>query len=122
MLRGSGFIPDGTGGFCAAHSAFLAPASGDGWLAAGDAAMAFDPLSSQGLFNAIYTGLAAAEAADRALDRDMDALPGYQRTLAPIQAAYRAHLSAFYGLERRWTDRPFWQRRLTEREAAQTQV
>jgi len=115
-LRACGFEPDGQeegrGGFCAAHSSALSPASGDGWLAVGDAAMGFDPLSSQGIFNALYTGLAAAEAADRQLSGDPTALPGYAACLAPIRDAYRAHLRAWYGLERRWQDRPFWSRRL----------
>jgi flavin-dependent dehydrogenase len=40
------------------------PCAGEGFLAAGDAALALDPLASQGLLNALFTGLAAAEAAD----------------------------------------------------------
>ncbi|WP_299293745.1 tryptophan 7-halogenase [uncultured Tateyamaria sp.] len=41
-------------------------AAGDGWVACGDAAIAFDPLASQGLLNAVRTGIAAADvAADR---------------------------------------------------------
>ena len=54
-------------GFSAAHSARLQPLAGPAWFAAGDAACSFDPLSSQGLLNALYSGLAAAEAADRHL-------------------------------------------------------
>jgi len=111
VLSGSGFTPDRTVGFCAAHSAVLTPSTDDGWLAVGDAALGFDPLSSQGLFNALYTGLAGAEAADRALDDDAEALPGYQQQIASIKTAYRTHLTAWYGLERRWPDSPFWRRR-----------
>jgi len=37
----------------AAHGARLAPAVGEDWLAVGDAALAFDPLSSQGMLNAL---------------------------------------------------------------------
>ncbi|HST58898.1 MAG TPA: tryptophan 7-halogenase, partial [Longimicrobium sp.] len=48
---------------CAAHGARPGAAGGDGWLAAGDASMCFDPLSSQGLFHALYTGRAAGGAA-----------------------------------------------------------
>jgi flavin-dependent dehydrogenase len=33
----------------------------DYWLAVGDAALSFDPLSSQGIFFALYTGIKAAE-------------------------------------------------------------
>jgi flavin-dependent dehydrogenase len=112
VLTASGFTPNGTGGFCAAHSTLLAPPVGDGWLAVGDAALSFDPLSSQGLLNALYSGLAAAEAADRHLSGDSGALNGYQAALARVHDAYRTHLHAWYGLERRWLDHPFWHRRL----------
>jgi flavin-dependent dehydrogenase len=112
VLARSGFTPNTAGGFCAAHGAMLAPPVGDGWLAVGDAALSFDPLSSQGLFNALYTGLAAAEATDRHLSGDGDALRDYHATLSSVHDAYRTHLRAWYGLERRWAERPFWERRL----------
>ena len=95
----------------AAQSATLTPPTGDSWLAAGDAALSFDPLSSQGLFHALYTGLASAEAADRALSGDGSALSVYAASLAEIDAAYRRNLTACYGLERRWPDQEFWRRR-----------
>jgi flavin-dependent dehydrogenase len=110
-LDDAGFAADQTAGFTAAHSATLEPCAGEGFLAAGDAALAFDPLSSQGLLNALFTGLAAAEAADSHLRGDPDALPRYRQTIAGIAAAYRRHLALFYGEERRWPDAPFWQRR-----------
>ncbi|UMR29416.1 tryptophan 7-halogenase [Massilia sp. MB5] len=98
-------------GFCAANSAVLSAASGQAWLAVGDAALAFDPLSSQGLFNALYTGLAGAEALHRHLQGDSMALPDYQDEIGRIQHAYAAHRDIWYGMERRWPDSPFWRRR-----------
>jgi flavin-dependent dehydrogenase len=95
----------------AAYSSALTPAAGDGWLAAGDAALSFDPLSSQGLFHALYTGLASAEAVDRALSGGSSALSEYLAKLADIDAAYRRNLSSWYELERRWPTESFWQRR-----------
>jgi flavin-dependent dehydrogenase len=112
-LARSGFTPAGAAGFCAAHSTTLLPAAGPGWLAVGDAALGFDPLSSQGLFNALYTGLAGAAAADRHLGGDAAALSAYAAGLQPIGDAYRSHLQAWYGAERRWPQHPFWQRRQT---------
>lgn len=111
QLADSRFDEGASLGVITAHSAVLTPAAGDGWLAAGDAALSFDPLSSQGLFNALFTGLACAEAADRALSGDASALSDYASTLADIDAAYRRHLAAWYGLERRWPDQEFWRRR-----------
>ncbi|HBF28380.1 tryptophan 7-halogenase [Rhizobium sp.] len=111
VLTQSGFRPEGETGFCAAHSSHLDAAFGEGWMAIGDAAISFDPLSSQGLFNALYAGLAAAEAADRYLGGEHAALASYGDGLQPIQAAYRHHLQAWYGMERRFQSNLFWQRR-----------
>ena len=110
-LDDAGFVADETAGFTAAHSATLEPCAGDGFLAAGDAALAFDPLSSQGLLNALFTGLAAAEAADSHLRGDAEALPRYRETISGIAAAYRRHLSTFYAMEQRWPREAFWERR-----------
>jgi flavin-dependent dehydrogenase len=111
LLEGAQFDHDAPSKFCAAHSAELAPFAGDGWFAVGDAALSFDPLSSQGLFNALYTGLAAALCADAVLSGDYSAYARYGKDLASIRDAYRAHLAAWYGEERRWRDNPFWSRR-----------
>jgi flavin-dependent dehydrogenase len=43
-----------------ASAAILSRAAGDGWIAVGDSAMSFDPIASQGLFNALSSSLAAA--------------------------------------------------------------
>jgi len=95
----------------AAHSAVLSPAAGPGWFAAGDAALSFDPLSAQGLFNALYTGLAAAEACDRSLAGETGACLDYGREVGRIAQAYARHLDLWYGQERRWTEAEFWRRR-----------
>jgi flavin-dependent dehydrogenase len=111
LLADVDFWPEGAAGYCAAHSGWAEAASGPGWLAVGDAALACDPLSSQGLLNALYSGLMAASALRRALAGDTDALKDYQRIIAQVVDAYRAHLAAWYSLESRWPDLPFWARR-----------
>jgi flavin-dependent dehydrogenase len=98
-------------GVTSAGSSVLQPCAGPAWLAVGDAAMTFDPLCGQGLLNALFTGLAAAEAAERQLRGCGDALPGYLQTLAGIETAYRRHLRTWYLQEPRWPHAPFWQRR-----------
>lgn len=98
-------------GYCAAHGACLEPAGGRNWLAVGDAAAAFDPLSSQGGFNALFTGLAAAEAVHRVLKGDSEAVSGYVAQLSDIWATYCRHRAIWYGLEQRWRAEPFWLRR-----------
>lgn len=111
LLSTVGFQPVGNAGYCAAHSSWMEAAAGPGWLAVGDAALACDPLSSQGLLNALYSGLMAARALRRDLAGDTDAFAHYAQTMARVVDAYRAHLAAWYALETRWPDQPFWSRR-----------
>ena len=96
---------------CGARSAWLERAAGDGWLACGDAALAFDPLAAQGLFNALCTGLAAAAAIVGSLNGEAGAIEAYADEIDVVCAAYRRHLAAWYGIERRWPGSPFWRRR-----------
>jgi flavin-dependent dehydrogenase len=110
VLAEGKFTPE-QGGFTAAHSSTLDPCIGDGWIAAGDASMTFDPLSSQGLLHALFTGLAAAEASNRYLSGDTSALIGYQRLMRGIQHVYRRRLAFSYSSEARWPTAPFWRRR-----------
>jgi flavin-dependent dehydrogenase len=115
LLRESRFEPAARWRAAAAESSELAPVAGDGWLAVGDAALGCDPLSSQGLANALYGGLAGAEALDRSLAGDASAPRGYAAAVDGVRAAYRRHLDHAYAAERRWPAAPFWRRRLTAR-------
>jgi flavin-dependent dehydrogenase len=98
-------------GYCAAHGAWLDHAAGDGWLAIGDAAISFDPLAGQGLFNALYLGLSAAKAADRILSGERDARIQYAAEVTRVRDVYVARHAAWYRLEHRWARQPFWSRR-----------
>ncbi|MFC9329233.1 NAD(P)/FAD-dependent oxidoreductase [Kitasatospora sp. NPDC057015] len=96
-----------------AHSSHLDTPTGDGWIAVGDAATAFDPISSQGILTALHTGMTGASALAAHLNGDGEALESYRARVAAILTAYRRNHHAVYSLERRWSDRPFWQRRHT---------
>jgi flavin-dependent dehydrogenase len=85
-----------------AHSARLEPVTGDGWLAVGDAAVAFDPLSSQGILNALVTGLLGATAVDASLREEHAALAAYERRMATVWSSYESNRRAAYALEPRW--------------------
>ncbi len=111
LLAELDFRPDSRGGYCAAHTSWIDAAAGPGWLAVGDAALACDPLSSQGLFNALYSALMAVNALRGALMGDPNAFADYQRTIARVVAAYRENLAAYYSMESRWSALPFWVRR-----------
>jgi len=85
--------------------------TGPGWLAVGDAALSFDPLSSQGIFTALYTGMNGARAVDAALSGSADALDAYTADVERVRAAYLRHHHAYYRVERRWPHEPFWAKR-----------
>jgi flavin-dependent dehydrogenase len=94
-----------------ARGQWLENPCGNDWCAIGDAAIAFDPLSSQGLFNALYTGLRGAEAVAARLCGDAALLTAYRDRLVKVRNAYQRNLSRYYALETRFTDHPFWFRR-----------
>lgn len=119
-LAGRGFRADGDYGFCAAHTATQDAMTGPGWLAVGDAALAFDPLSSQGLFNALYTGLAGADAVYRlGVEGNTAAFDGYRRQMERVRDIYLDKLRAYYRIESRWPDQPFWRRRREAQDGAE---
>jgi flavin-dependent dehydrogenase len=94
-----------------ANTSRLSSVVGPGWLAVGDAAVSFDPLSSQGIVTALESGLEAAEAIQAYLAGEAEALSRYA---ARVTARYRDYLverARYYGAEGRWPDAPFWKRR-----------
>jgi flavin-dependent dehydrogenase len=109
-MEEAAFIPRQSG-LTAAHHSFLDPCSGPGWIAAGDASVSFDPISSQGLLHALFSGLSAAETADRYLLGEPYAPDLYQRVIDDIKHVYLSHAADYYATEARWTAAPFWQRR-----------
>lgn len=91
-----------------AESSCLERMTGDGWCAVGDAAAAYDPLSSQGITTALVSGLWAGQAvaAGRA-----SALAAYEQQMRRVYARYLAEWMGYYALEQRWPTSVFWQRR-----------
>ncbi len=82
--------------------------AGPGWLAAGDAAMSFDPLSSQGIYTALYSGMKAAEAVDAALRSASPCAATYPATLERVFDAYLENRRLYYAGETRWPKNSFW--------------
>jgi len=77
---------------------------GPGWLAVGDAAVAFDPLSSQGL----VTGIVMAARAGAMLPGDLEGWAADYRAVLDEHTALRAE---FARAEHRWPESAFWRRR-----------
>jgi flavin-dependent dehydrogenase len=88
-----------------AGSARLDTATGDGWLALGDAAMALDPLSSHGIASALATGIEAAAAITSGSNSR------YVEVLDIMWNAYASMRRQMYAVEQRWPSSPFWRRR-----------
>jgi flavin-dependent dehydrogenase len=101
-----------------AASARLDRTAGPDWLAIGDAAASFDPLSSQGIGSALETGIAAAVACVRRLGGDADAFTDAGARYEAAWTEYEAGRMSYYGLERRWPEAPFWARRQAARRNA----
>lgn len=98
------------------------PAAGPGVLTCGDAASTVDPLSGEGIFQALHTGRLAGATAVRALRRrglDATAARGYQlRCAASLGPTSVGRLAIQEGMDRlvtrQWYRRP-WVRRLLDR-------
>ncbi len=95
-----------------AASQRLDPACGEGWIAVGDAASTFDPLSSQGILKALRSGIFASYAvADRLSRGDAAGLERYRRYITREAMAHRRAQAKYYREERRWPQSQFWSRR-----------
>jgi flavin-dependent dehydrogenase len=91
----------------------LPRAAGKDWCAIGDAAIALDPLSSAGLFNALYLATRAAHGVEGWLDGDPARIVRYAVDVEAIWRAYLVKRRVAYGEVERYADEPFWQRRAT---------
>lgn len=94
-----------------AHSGRLERFAGDGWLAVGDAAMSFDPLSGQGILKSMKSGLQAAEVVLQGSESSRE------RFIEAHENAWKLFEIArlnYYASERRWLENTFWLRRAGE--------
>lgn len=94
-----------------AMSSLLDAPAGDGWLAVGDAAASYDPLSSRGITTALATGLKAADCILAWRAGDHGALVAHAKEVTRAFHDYLDEHAAYYALEQRWPDSVFWRRR-----------
>ncbi len=84
------------------------------WLRVGDAAMAVDPLSGNGIFQALSSALQAPAVINTLLkhpERRALANQFYQQRVSGLFYRFARIGRDFYAMEQQWTDRPFWQQR-----------
>lgn len=112
----AGFAVDVPPRLASAGTTWLSPPAGrvEGapWIAIGDAAAAFDPLSSHGMTTALWAGERAAGILPAALTGDGDALPSYTRAVLDGVRRFLDQRTQMYASERRFADAPFWRRRI----------
>lgn len=97
-----------------APSFILDRTAGDGWLAAGDAASSYDPISAGGIYKALDDGLRAGDAIAAALGGHTAALDDYHSSVSARFEQYLANRNYFYSIERRFPDSPFWRGRTAD--------
>lgn len=110
-LDSAGYRIDTAPRLASAGTTWLERAAGMDWAAAGDAAAAFDPLSSHGLTSALWGGRRAGQGALAALGGDLGPLERYATTLDEAVRQFLSQRRAIYGEVRRFADHPFWSRR-----------
>jgi flavin-dependent dehydrogenase len=98
----------------AAHSYRRDRLTGTHWLAVGEAATAFDPLSSRGIYHALESGLRAGLAIENCQLGDPTALEAYSLWSQTNFDKYLRTRAMYYGRERRWPCSAFWRRRHEE--------
>jgi flavin-dependent dehydrogenase len=97
----------------AANTRGLHNCCGDGWLAVGDAASSFDPLTENGITRSLRLGMQAAHAIGAHFSGKANAIKHYQ---AEIQSEFETNLkrrTELYRLEPHWKNAAFWMRRQT---------
>ncbi|MDJ0797252.1 MAG: NAD(P)/FAD-dependent oxidoreductase [Calothrix sp. MO_167.B12] len=84
---------------------------GQQWLAVGDAAATYDPLSAQGILKAISNGINAARAITESGVSHVCSFSDYHVSLTTSFAEYTQERQLYYAQETRWENTSFWQRR-----------
>ncbi|MFJ7566217.1 NAD(P)/FAD-dependent oxidoreductase [Herminiimonas sp. NPDC097707] len=122
LLKARGYQACGTIRGAPANSQRLQDFCGDAWMAVGDAAQAYDPLSSQGIDKALRTASHAGHMIHYALtdcpqgtvgglDKRNEFVHQYDEQQRQLWQTYLSQRDFYYGIQPRWSDQPFWQRR-----------
>jgi flavin-dependent dehydrogenase len=97
--------------FAAANTSVRTPVIAQNWMAIGDAAISFDPLSSSGINDALRSGVHAAEAVVALKGGKAEALDDWCQSVRTAFSSFLIARKKIYEIERRWMESPFWKRR-----------
>ena len=84
--------------------------TGSSWLAIGDAASAYDPITSQGIIKGVTQGMRAATLIREHLSGHADALMRFEQEVKAQFTRYLQMRAQFYAMETRWKESGFWKR------------
>lgn len=104
-------IPRGPLRVVAADTYRRSQLAGDRWILAGDAAFTHDPLSSQGIYKAMASGVAAADATAASIAGAQGPVLDYASEANTAFARYLRTRAHHYRREARWPHSTFWRRR-----------
>jgi flavin-dependent dehydrogenase len=96
-----------------ASSSRLDRVYGHNWLAVGDAALAFDPITGQGVYRALKSGMHGANVVRAFFAGESSAVASYADTLEDSFNEFLILRGKYYSQEGRWPNSVFWRRRQT---------
>jgi flavin-dependent dehydrogenase len=84
---------------------------GTGWLAVGDSASSYDPLSGRGIFKALRHANSATSAINSFLHGETDSMASYAKQVRLEFDEYVRQRRLYYAIEHRWPEYSFWRTR-----------
>jgi len=110
-LRVNGLVLTSGPLIVAANSSQIDQVAKDNWLAVGDAAMALDPLSGQGITKALASGMRASHVIRAYFSGRKSSFEDYAAFIEKSFYHYVTMRNNYYRAENRWPESPFWKRR-----------
>jgi len=95
-------------------TSYLEKPYGENWLAVGDAAFSYDPISSYGITSALASGYYGAHAIACKLFNEEEAFISYHYILENSAKSYLQKLTHQYDMEKRWSNSYYWNNRLVK--------
>ncbi|NHN25980.1 NAD(P)/FAD-dependent oxidoreductase [Flavobacterium jejuense] len=95
----------------AAQTQYLSTSVGEGWLAVGDAASSYDPISSLGIYKSLVMSQWASFAIIDSLKKVENGLKKYNHLIKQDFQLYEEKRLGYYQQEKRFSEAIFWKRR-----------
>lgn len=95
----------------AAQSQYLTNTTGEAWLAVGDAASSYDPISSMGIYKSLVMSQFASFAILDYLNNEPVGLRKYEHIVQQDYSQYETKKTKYYAQEQRYKENTFWKRR-----------